>query len=116
MLDIGCGDGFLVEKLATKATSVIGLDPDPRAIDHARRRLAELPNTQVVLGSFPTAPELDGRSFDLITCGDCQENGGSGTRPTDRMGSPRAPRLPDAAGGATCPFANTTSRSTARRA
>lgn len=68
VLDIGCGDGLLVEKLATKATRVIGLDPDPRAINQARRRLTETPNAQVVLGSFLTAPELDGQSFDLITC------------------------------------------------
>ena len=68
VLDIGCGDGLLVEKLATKATRVIGLDPDPRAINQARRLLTETPNAQVVLGSFLTAPELDGQSFDLITC------------------------------------------------
>lgn len=68
VLDIGCGDGFLVEKLAVKATSVIGLDPDPRAIEQAQRRLTEASNVQIVLGSFLTAPELDGRSFDLITC------------------------------------------------
>lgn len=68
VLDIGCGAGFLVEKLVTKATSVIGLDPDPRAIEQAQRRLTETSNAQVVLGSFLSAPELDGRSFDLITC------------------------------------------------
>lgn len=68
VLDIGCGDGLLVEKLATKAARVIGLDPDARAINQAQRRLAETPNAQVVLGSFLTALELDGRSFDLITC------------------------------------------------
>lgn len=44
VLDIGCGDGLLVEKLATKATKVIGLDPDPAAISQARRRLADTPN------------------------------------------------------------------------
>lgn len=68
VLDIGCGDGLLVEKLAAIATRVIGLDPDPRAIAQARYRLTETPNAQVVIGSFPTAQELDGRSFDLITC------------------------------------------------
>lgn len=62
VLEIGCGDAFVVEKLATKATNVIGLDPDPCAIDQARRRLSETPNAQVVLGSFLTAPELNGRS------------------------------------------------------
>lgn len=68
VLDIGCGDGLLVEKLATKATRVIGLGPDPQAVSQAQGRLAETPNAQVVLGSSLPALELDGRSFDLITC------------------------------------------------
>lgn len=68
VLDIGCGDGLLVYKLATRATSVIGLDPDPRAIEQAQRRLTETSNAQVVLGSFLSASGLEGRSFDLITC------------------------------------------------
>jgi 2-polyprenyl-3-methyl-5-hydroxy-6-metoxy-1,4-benzoquinol methylase len=68
VLDVGCGDGLLVEKLSAKSTRVIGLDPDPHAINRAQRRLANTPNSQVVLGSFLTAPELEGRSFDLITC------------------------------------------------
>ncbi len=68
VLDVGCGDGLLVERLAARATRVFGVDPDAQAIARAQRRLAGTPNVRVILGSFLTATELDGRSFDLITC------------------------------------------------
>lgn len=49
-LDIGCGGGLLVERLATKATSVIGLDPDSRAIDQSgtRRQLFSRQGMQIL--------------------------------------------------------------------
>lgn len=68
VLDVGCGDGLLVSRLATRATRVMGLDSDSRAIHQAQRRVVDIPNAQVVLASFLTAPQLKRRSFDLITC------------------------------------------------
>lgn len=68
VLDVGCGDGLLLQKLAARAGRVTGIDPDPSAISLARTRLTDIPNAQVILGDFLTVPELDGQSFDLITC------------------------------------------------
>ena len=68
VLDIGCGDGLLLQKLAPRAGRVTGIDPDASAISQARRRLADTPNSRAIVGDFLTSPELDGQSFDLITC------------------------------------------------
>ncbi len=38
VLDVGCGEGSLVRYLAAPGREVLGLDPDPAAIDKARER------------------------------------------------------------------------------
>lgn len=68
VLDIGCGDGLLLRKLATKAATVTGIDLDPVAVSRARARIAETPNAHVVEGDLLTSSELDTEHFDLITC------------------------------------------------
>lgn len=67
VLDIGCGDGLLLQKLATRAGYVVGIDPDEAAVDSARVRLAVTPGGAVVHGDFLDT-EFDGERFDLITC------------------------------------------------
>lgn len=68
VLDIGCGDGLLLQKMADTAQSVTGIDTDAKAVIQARSRLADTPNAEVILGDFLTSPELTGQCFDLITC------------------------------------------------
>lgn len=68
VLDIGCGDGLLLRKLATAAASVTGIDSDHSAVARARARLADTPDAHVVEGDVLTSSELDDRRFDLITC------------------------------------------------
>ncbi|UVT25507.1 class I SAM-dependent methyltransferase [Rhodococcus pyridinivorans] len=68
ILDVGCGDGLLLQKFATKAASVTGIDPDPSAVARARARVSDTPHAHIIAGDVLTAPELDGRHFDLITC------------------------------------------------
>lgn len=65
MLDVGCGDGLLMQRLLPHSRSVTGIDPDAAAVQRARRRLA---------GHDATVAEaaLDGydagtRRFDMIT-------------------------------------------------
>lgn len=67
-LDVGCGDGLLMSKLAATTGSVVGIDADERAVSRAVRRLAGTSNTEVLLGDFLDADQLADRSFDIITC------------------------------------------------
>ena len=66
ILDVGCGDGLLVSKLARIGESVIGLDPDKTAVDAAIVRCASLPNVEIRQTGFLDAP-LDEETFALIT-------------------------------------------------
>ncbi len=43
VLDVGCGDGLLAQRLAPVSRSVTGIDPDPAAIRRAADRLASHP-------------------------------------------------------------------------
>ncbi len=66
VLDVGCGDGLLVQRLAPLSRSVTGVDPDPSAVRRARDRLAAARNVIVEQTSFE---EYDAAlfHFDLIT-------------------------------------------------
>ncbi|CAN3130013.1 class I SAM-dependent methyltransferase [Mycobacterium sp. smrl_JER01] len=66
VLDVGCGDGLLVQRLAPVSRSVVGIDPDPAAVRRARARLATLANVTVVETCFGGYHAGHGR-FDLIT-------------------------------------------------
>lgn len=66
VLDVGCGDGLLLERLAPNADTLVGLEPDPDTADRARTRVAGLPSVEVVGADFltyrPAAP-FDGVVF-----------------------------------------------------
>lgn len=59
VLDVGCGDGLLLERLAPVADTVVGLEPDPGTAARALARVAGLPTVEVVetdlLGYRPAA-------------------------------------------------------------
>jgi SAM-dependent methyltransferase len=61
-LDVGCGNGYLLAKLARIADEAVGIDVDAASIERARRN-ASAPNVE---GDVLTAPLADG-SFDLVT-------------------------------------------------
>lgn len=64
-LDIGCGDGALMERLAPLCASVTGIERDPGMCERARERLAQVPGARVVEGSFADYhPRAD--RFDVI--------------------------------------------------
>lgn len=73
-LDVGCGEGLLLQRLAPVMDEVVGIDPDPAAIEDARERLDGRPGVRIIEGSFLDADPADDLagglapgSFDLIT-------------------------------------------------
>jgi 2-polyprenyl-3-methyl-5-hydroxy-6-metoxy-1,4-benzoquinol methylase len=66
VLDVGCGEGLLVERLAAVSLQVVGIDRDARAICLAGARVAALPNAAVANADF-MAMEIVPNSYDLIT-------------------------------------------------
>jgi 2-polyprenyl-3-methyl-5-hydroxy-6-metoxy-1,4-benzoquinol methylase len=65
VLDVGCGDGLLAQRLAPVSRSVTAIDPNAAAIQRATDRLAAYPHVAVSRDSFDTFQP--GRTFDLIT-------------------------------------------------
>lgn len=74
VLDVGCGTGFLLEKLAERGYSGIGVDLSPESVEHANRRLEEIGASErlrAVVGSAYEPPE---GPFDLIALTDVLEH------------------------------------------
>lgn len=65
VLDAACGEGYGSALLARTAASVVGVDIDPRAVQHARQRYAGLANLRFEQGDC-TALAMASASCDLI--------------------------------------------------
>ncbi len=65
-LDVGCGEGLLVQRLAPVCHSVTGIDPDERALTLARVRTAGRPNVSLRAIDFLSMDHAE-KDFDLIT-------------------------------------------------
>ena len=64
VLDVGCGDGLLLERLAPIADQVVGLEPDATTAMRARARLSDLDGVDVVeAGLLDYRPD---RPFDAV--------------------------------------------------
>ncbi len=66
VLDIGCGDGLLAQRLAPFSRTVTAIDPDPSSVQRAGERLGALPGVQVRESTFD-AFDPGSQRFDLIT-------------------------------------------------
>jgi 2-polyprenyl-3-methyl-5-hydroxy-6-metoxy-1,4-benzoquinol methylase len=66
VLDVGCGEGLLVQRLAAVSRGVVGVDSDPESVRRARERLQSIDNASVELMRFEDL-DVDERSFDVIT-------------------------------------------------
>jgi len=66
-LDLGCGDGRLALGVASLATSVDGIDPDPEAIAAAKSsaRKAGVRNVRFATGAAQHLPYPDA-DFDVV--------------------------------------------------
>ncbi|MCX2714941.1 class I SAM-dependent methyltransferase [Mycolicibacterium sp. J2] len=66
VLDVGCGEGLLAQRLAHVSRTVTAIDPDAAAVRRARARVAALPNVTVTDTSF-TSFDPGEQRFGLIT-------------------------------------------------
>ncbi|MGV0848813.1 class I SAM-dependent methyltransferase [Mycolicibacterium phlei] len=64
VLDVGCGDGLLLQRLAPVSRSVTGIEPDPTTITRAEQRLA---GTATLIRTTFDDYDPGGQRFDLIT-------------------------------------------------
>jgi 2-polyprenyl-3-methyl-5-hydroxy-6-metoxy-1,4-benzoquinol methylase len=64
VLDVGCGDGLLAQRLARVSRSVVGIDPDPAAVKRALTRVTGMENVSVLESAFGG---YDDERYDLIT-------------------------------------------------
>jgi ubiquinone/menaquinone biosynthesis C-methylase UbiE len=62
VLEVGCGTGAVARMVAARprVASVVGLDPSPVFVDHARRLAAGVANLSYVVGSGTALPFDDG--------------------------------------------------------
>lgn len=65
VLDVGCGEGVLVRRLAAAGARVVGVDPSPVALERARRAESSDTSTRFVEGTAEALPFPD-RSFDVV--------------------------------------------------
>ncbi|HMS85911.1 MAG TPA: class I SAM-dependent methyltransferase [Nitrospira sp.] len=72
VLDVGSGDGFWTSRLAMHCGQITGLEPDERALDHART-LYQRPNVEYMRGSAESLPHPSG-SFDKVVSVSCLEH------------------------------------------
>lgn len=71
-LDVGCGDGELLELLAGVCERVVGVEEDPVAARAAADRVAV--SGTVICGDFMAAKSLPLAGFDTITCVACLQH------------------------------------------
>lgn len=72
VLEVGCGHGLLTGMLALGRAErrVVGIDPDVRKIDWAKRSVGALPNVELrAVGAEELLPEFEG-AFDAIVIAD----------------------------------------------
>ena len=73
LLDVGCGDGVLMARVAPLIEQVVGIDSEEDAIHWAREKLRPFPNCEVIRSSCYQLPFED-KSFEAITSADVIEH------------------------------------------
>ncbi|OXS56588.1 SAM-dependent methyltransferase [Cohnella sp. CIP 111063] len=69
VLDIGCGEGLLLQRLAPIAHQVVGIEPDPAALARAQKRLSSTPNATLINEDFLAMPVPSPEErYSTVTC------------------------------------------------
>ena len=63
-LELGCANGALTRRLATRCDDLHGIDISPTAVDLARRTCADLEHVELTVGAAPE--DLPAGRFDLV--------------------------------------------------
>lgn len=66
VLDVGCGEGLLVERLASVSRTVTGIDKDVEGATRARARLTEMSNANIEIVDFLDI-DIKPNSYDVVT-------------------------------------------------
>lgn len=74
VLDVGCGGGFLLEELARRGYSGVGIDLSPESVDIARTRLTDIGAADRLTAQVGSAYEPPEGTYDLITLTDVLEH------------------------------------------
>jgi SAM-dependent methyltransferase len=73
VLDVGCGDGYLLHLARASARLVVGIDPERAAVTLAAGLLRDAPRVRVTQGSSYELPFRD-ESFDVVLMADVIEH------------------------------------------
>ena len=73
-LDVGCGTGFLLERLAGRGFSGTGIDLSPESVEHARSRLRDIGASERLDAQVGSAYEPPPGPYDLIALTDVLEH------------------------------------------
>ncbi len=65
-LEVGCSIGVLSERLAARFARLVAIDFSPRALEHARARLGERRNVELIQAAFPE--EAPAGAWDVVLC------------------------------------------------
>jgi len=65
VLDIGCGNGRNIRSIVEMAKEIIGIDNDPKAVDDAKKNLADFSGVKIILADALNLPFPD-KSFDVV--------------------------------------------------
>lgn len=74
VLDVGCGTGFLLEQLAGRGYTGVGVDLSPESVTIAQQRLEELEVQDRLRATVGSAYEPPEGTFELITLTDVLEH------------------------------------------
>src|SRR5207248_1650808 len=72
-LDVGCGDGYLINLLRLRCEEAVGIEYDATGIELAAAKLATYPNCNVIRASCYEIP-FASRSFDAVLLADVIEH------------------------------------------
>lgn len=66
ILDAGCGNGYLVKKLAKHAKKIVGIDSSRKLLDYAVKNVGEIKNTELIFSDLLQKLPFIDESFDVI--------------------------------------------------